>query len=121
MDRFEDVADRFSFTLCTQNSGLRFTLSLEDLSLAFTLSSQNLGLLDAFCGEDRGTAVTFSTHLLFHRVLDGHRRINRLELNAGYADTPAAGRLIENTAQLTVDAVTGGQGFFKVHAADHVT
>ena len=107
--------------LCTQNLCLLFTLCTQDGGAGFTLGGQNVRLLLAFCGEDCRAAVTLSAHLLLHGVLDGHGRLNFLDIHAGDAQAPAAGGGVEHASQLRVNLVAGGEGLLQVQAADDVT
>ena len=68
--------------------GLRLALGLEDRRLLLSFGGENLRLLEALGGKDRGPLVTVGAHLLFHRVLDGRRRIDRLQLDAIDLDAP---------------------------------
>src|SRR5262249_31919561 len=61
-----------------------------------------------------------SAHLLLHRVLDGGRRLDGLQLDPVHPDPPPAGRLVQHAAELAVDLVAAGQRLLEVHPADHV-
>ena len=121
MNGVEDLNDGLGLTLRPKNRGLRLTFSSQNGRLLLTFGRQNLRLLDTLCRQDRGAAVTLGAHLLLHRALDGCWRIDRLQLNAVHANTPAPGGLIQHSAQLTVDLVTAGQGLLEVHRTDDVT
>src|SRR4051812_15679473 len=142
LDRGEHLLDRLrlalrlqiprgALTLGPQDAGLPLGLGREDGGLAGTFGGEDLALLLAFRGLDRGfplpfrgenhgALLTVGAHLLLHRVLDGGRRVDRLELDAADADAPAAGRLVEHAAQLRVDRVARGQRLLEAHATDHV-
>ena len=51
--------------------------------------------------------------------IDGGR-VDGLDLDAGDADAPAAGDLVQLAAQHGVDLVAGGQRLLEAHPADHV-
>ncbi|MNI50092.1 hypothetical protein D3C73_1047350 [compost metagenome] len=89
--------------------------------MALAFCGEDLRLLGAFGGQDGCTAITLCAHLLFHRVLDGVGRINRLQLDAGHADAPATRCFVQDTTQLTIDLVAGCECFFEVKPAHHVT
>src|SRR5690606_27428456 len=108
------------FTLGAKDLGLLVALGTEDFSLPTPLRLQDLRLLGALRREDRGTAIALGAHLLLHGVLDGQRRVDRLQLDAGHADAPLAGRLVEDDAQLAVDLVAARERLFEVEPADDV-
>jgi hypothetical protein len=131
VDRLEHGLDGLALTLGTQDRGLPVGLRAQDLGLAVTLGVQDLRLLRALGGEDRGLSLALGgeddgallavgAHLLLHRVLDGRRRVDALELDAIDADAPLAGRLVEDAAQARVDGVATGQRLLEVHATDDV-
>lgn len=120
MDGLEDHPDGLGLALGAQRGGLGLTLGAQDRGLLLTLGGQDLGLPDTFGLEDRRALVTVGAHLLLHRVLDGGRRLDRLELDAVDADAPLAGGLVQDAAQRRVDLLAGGQGPLQVHAADDV-
>ena len=119
LDRGEHLLDRLGlalrlqvtrgpFTLGAQDARLPISLRVEDRGLLGALSGEDRGLLLAlrgldrrfplaFCGQDGGAFLTVGSHLLFHRVLDGQRRIDRLELDPTDPDSPAPGRLVEHS------------------------
>ena len=74
----------------------------------------------ALGGQDHGPLVPVGPHLLLHRVLDGQRRVDGLELDSGHPDPPLAGGLVQHPAQLPVDGVPAGQRLFQIHPADHI-
>jgi hypothetical protein len=82
---------------------LCLSLGFQDRRLLLTFSSEDLRLLEALGREDRRALVTVGTHLLFHRVFDGRRRVDRLQLDAVHLDAPLAGRFVEHDPQLRVD------------------
>ena len=121
VDRVEDREDRLGLALRTEHRGFRVALSLEDRGLSSALRGEDRRLLRALGGEDQRTTVTLGAHLLLHRVLDGVRRVDRLQFDATDADAPLAGRLVEHDAQLSVDVVAGGERLFEVQSADDVS
>src|SRR5690606_11388623 len=100
---------------------LLVTLGSKNLGLTAPLCFEDLRLLRSLSREDRRAAVTLGTHLLLHRVLDAHRRIDRLELDAGDADAPFARRLVEHGSETGVDLVAARERLFEVEATDDVT
>ena len=120
VDRVEDLLDGPRLTLCLEDCGLGRSLGAQDRGLLLTLCGEDRGLLDALGVEDRRTAVPLGLHLLLHRLLDGHRRVDRLELDPVDADAPAAGRLVEGAAELAVDLVAAGQCLLQVERADDI-
>jgi hypothetical protein len=120
VDRVEDLLDRPGLALCLQDAGLRRALGAQDLALLLALGGEDLAGLGALGGEDDGAALALGLHLLLHRLLDGVRRVDGLELDAVDADAPLAGRLVEHPAQLAVDLVTAGQRLLEVERADDV-
>src|SRR5699024_7226894 len=121
VDCFEYRHNGFCFSVCSQNRSLSIAFSLENCGLTLTFSLQDFGLFLSFSGQARGATITFRSHLLFHRILDGSWGINSFDFNTGHPQTPLRSRLIQNTAQLRIDGVTRGQCFFKIHETNHVT
>ena len=120
MDGLEHGVDGLGLGVGTQHPGLGVALGGEDGRLALAFGGEDLGLLGALGGQDGRTAITLGTHLLLHGVLDGQRRVDRLELHARDPQAPLAGGLVQHAAQLVVDGVAAGQGLLQVHPADHV-
>ncbi len=126
-----EVASR-PVALGAQDAGLPLGLGSQDGRLLLALGAKDLRGLLPFRRLDRRFAlplgsqddralVPVGTHLLLHRVLDGRRRVDRLDLDTGYADAPRTGRLVEHAAQLGVDLVATGQCLLEVQRADDVT
>jgi len=88
VDRLEDLRDRLRLTLGAQDGTPLVALGAQDLALLVALGGQDLGLAKTFGGEDGGALLPFGAHLLLHRVLDRLRRVDRLDLDAGYPDAP---------------------------------
>lgn len=120
MDGLENRTDGLGLALGAQGRGLGLTLGAQDRGLLLALRGEDRGLPGSLGLKDRGTLVTVGAHLLLHRVLDGGRRLDRLELDAVDADTPLAGGFVEDAAEGGVDLLAGGQGPLQVHAADDV-
>src|SRR3982750_4755343 len=51
------------------------------------------------------TCCPLGPPLLLHRVADRRRRLDRLDLDPGHLDAPAAGGLVEYPGQVPVDLV----------------
>ncbi len=120
MDRGEHVLDGLGLALSTQHGGLLVALGAENLCLPRTFGLKDRGLLGALSGEDRGTAVALRAHLLLHGVLDRQGRIDGFQLDASDANAPFSGGFVEDDAQLPVDVVAAGEGFFEVQTTDDV-
>src|SRR3954453_17429742 len=120
VDGLEYRLDRLRLALGLQHHRLPLALSLEDRRLLLALGPEDRRLPLALGLEDRGALVAVGAHLLFHRVLDRGRRVDRLQLDAGGADAPLARRVVEHTAQLGVDRVARGERLLERHRADHV-
>src|SRR5690606_34027386 len=103
-----------------QDGGGAGALGAQDAALLLTFGGEDLRLALALGGEDGGALVTLGPHLLLHRVLDGLRRVDRLDLDPVDPDAPLAGGLVEDAAQLAVDGVAGGERALQVHRADDV-
>ena len=121
MHGLENRADGLSLALRTQDGRLLFALRGQDIALLLTLGGEDLGLLDALGVEDGGALLAFGAHLLLHRVDDGFRRVDGLDLHAGHPDSPLAGGIVEDAAEHVVDLVPGGEGGLQVHGADHAS
>ena len=120
---------RGAVALGAQDARLPFRFRLQDHRLLLPLRLENLrGLLPlggldgrlalAFSREDDRALVAVGAHLLLHRVLDGRRRIDRLDLHACDPDAPGPGGFVEHTAQLRVDLVPAGQRLLEVQRPD---
>ena len=95
-------------------------LGVQDLCLLGAFGLRDRCLPVAFGGQDHRPLLPVGLHLLFHRGLNRRRRVDAAQLHPGHPQAPAAGRLVEHTAQLGVDLVAGGQGLLQRHAAHHV-
>ena len=100
--------------------GLLGALRGQHGGLLLALGRLDRRLPQALGVQDHRALVPVGAHLLLHRLLDGRRRIDRLELDPGDPDAPLAGGLVQHPAQLPVDRVAAGQRLFQVHPADHV-
>ena len=118
-------------TFGAQDGGLPLALGGEDGRVLVALGGENLRLLaalggldvrlaGALRGEDHRALLAVGLHLLFHRLLDRRRRLDGLQLDAGDAQAPLRGGLVQLPAQAAVDVVAGGQGLLQRQAADHV-
>ena len=121
MDRLEHRLDGLSLTLGAQHLRLGGTLRLEDRGLPGAFGLQDSGLLRSLGGENLRATVTLGAHLLLHRVLDGERRVDGLQLDTSHPHAPLAGGLVEDDAQLPVDVVAAGEGFLEIEASNHVS
>ena len=98
-----------------------FRICSENGSFLFAFGFQNSGLLFAFCTQDGFTAFAFCLHLLLHRVADGLRRENVLQLHTVDLDAPRVGSFVQDRAHLGVDHITAGQAFIQLQFTDDVT
>ena len=121
MDGGEDRVDGLGLAFRARDGGLGLALGAQDRGLFLTFCLKDLRFAHALRGEDRGALIALGAKLLFHGVLDRGRRVDRLKLNAVDANTPTAGRFIEDAAQLRVDRITARERRFQVEGADDVT
>ena len=142
VDRLEHRLDRLRLALRLQEQRGALTLGAQDPALPLGLGLEDRGLLLALRGEDRRgllalgggdrrlpgalggqddrALVAVGAHLLLHRVADGDRRVDRLDLDARHPQAPRPGRAVEDLAQLAVDAVAAGQRALEVQPTDDV-
>jgi hypothetical protein len=99
---------------------VRLALGAEDCALLRPFGLENLRLLDALGVQDRRALVPVGAHLLLHRLLNGGRRVDRLQLDPIDADAPLPSRLVEDAAKLRVYLVARGERLLEVEASDHV-
>ncbi len=120
MHRLEDPLDRLGLTVGPQDRRLLVSLRLQDRLLTGSLRLEDAGLTLTLGVQDRRALVAVGPHLLLHRLLDGGRRVDRLDLDPVDPDPPLAGGLVQDPAQSGVDLLAGGQGALQVHGTDDV-
>src|SRR5690606_32508580 len=118
--RLEHPLDGLGLAVGVQDRGLLLGLRLQDGLLSGALGGEDAGLPLPLGVQDRGPLVAFGPHLLLHRLLDGGRRVDGLDLDAVDADAPLAGGLGEDAAQARVELLARGEGALQVHSADDV-
>ena len=75
----------------------------------------------SLCFQNGLPALTLRTHLLRHDLLDFRRRLNVLDLNTGYFDSPGICRFIQDRLHPAVDGIPAGQGLVQLHLTDDIT
>ena len=120
MDRAEHRVDRLRLTVGLEYLCLLLPFRPQDRALLLSLRGQDLRLLHALGGEDGRALVAVGAHLLLHRLANRARRLDRLQLDAVDADSPLAGRLVEDVPELCVDVVARRQRLLERHRTDHV-
>ncbi|MGX1122506.1 hypothetical protein RKD37_007869 [Streptomyces ambofaciens] len=120
MHGLEDLVDGPGLPLRLEDLGGAIALGAQDGGLFVALGGEDLRLALALRSEDRGPLVPLGPHLLLHGVLDGLRRVDRLDLHPVHPQPPFPGGLVEHPAQLAVDGVARGEGLLQVHGSHDV-
>ena len=120
VDCLDDLDDGLGLTLGTEHGCLRFTLGTQDRRRLGSLCGEDGRLLLTLRRQNGSALIPLGAHLLFHRLLHAVGGVDRLELDPVDPDAPLAGRLVQDPAQLGVDAVPRGEGLLQIHGADHI-